>query len=432
MIRRYFLFGLITLLFTVSNYAQYEQTGGFARLRGMGNNPYIVDPYFMTVNPAWGGHYQNFLFGDLGSQQTPWGSGGNGQFVGVNFHLGGGFNLGAMLTRNDFLGFGISRLDPGGLVGQINTYLANAGFQAPSPAGYVVPLNNNLELMASLKTGNTVFGLGVAYASSNSEFAPAQGDGAVGSARQLGFNLGIVSKLTGSLLLDLGASLVMPGADFEPAQGQTTEFSQTIILANARVFWRYSSKLQFVPTVAFLTASGSSELGTSNPNGQSTSTDLPSVTVFTVGLGANYEVGDFLLAGGLGLASASTTNPGGNNVPETSNSVFVFPAWNLGVEWDLLDWLVGRFGYVATTLSNSQESANGQNVDETIFTSFGGPYGVSGTGGGATVGVGFRFGNFSLDATVNEDVLRQGFNNFGGNGGGANTFAYISLSYAMP
>jgi hypothetical protein len=96
MIRRYFLFGLITLLFSVSVYAQYEQTGGFARLRGIGNNPYVVDPYFMTVNPAWGGHYQNFLFGDLGSQTTPWGSGGVGQFIATNFHLGSGFSLGAM------------------------------------------------------------------------------------------------------------------------------------------------------------------------------------------------------------------------------------------------------------------------------------------------------------------------------------------------
>ncbi|HEX9739958.1 MAG TPA: hypothetical protein VGA29_04215 [Ignavibacteriaceae bacterium] len=51
---------------------------------------------------------------------------------------------------------------------------------------------------------------------------------------------------------------------------------------------------------------------------------------------------------------------------------------------------------------------------------------------GATVGVGFMLGNFTLDATVNEDVLRQGLNNLGGNGPGANTFAYLSLSYAMP
>ena len=48
---------------------------------------------------------------------------------------------------------------------------------------------------------------------------------------------------------------------------------------------------------------------------------------------------------------------------------------------------------------------------------------------GATVGVGFRLGSFSLDATVNEDVLRQGLANIGGNGP---TLAYLSASYAIP
>jgi len=48
---------------------------------------------------------------------------------------------------------------------------------------------------------------------------------------------------------------------------------------------------------------------------------------------------------------------------------------------------------------------------------------------GATVGVGFRFGDFSLDTTVNEDVLRQGFNTIGG---GGITFAYLTASYVLP
>jgi len=48
---------------------------------------------------------------------------------------------------------------------------------------------------------------------------------------------------------------------------------------------------------------------------------------------------------------------------------------------------------------------------------------------GITVGVGFRLGDFSLDATVNEDVLRQGLNNIGG---GGSTFSYLTASYALP
>jgi hypothetical protein len=417
MIRRYFLFGLITLLFSVSVYAQYEQTGGFARLRGIGNNPYVVDPYFMTVNPAWGGHYQNFLFGDLGSQTTPWGSGGVGQFIATNFHLGRGFSLGAMLTRNDFNGFSIGSLDPfsavgAGVVSSVNNIIPGA----------VLSMNNNLELMGSIKSGNSAFGLGIAYASTNNEFAPDTGAGAIGSASQLGFNAGVVAELSGSFMIDLGASLMLPSATFEPPAGNNTEASQTIILVNARAFWQYSSRLAFVPSVAFMTASGTVDNGTTPTT---TSADLPSFTLIAAGFGFNYQVGDFLLAGGPGFATVSTTLSSTETSPELTNSAFIFPVWNLGVEWDLADWLVGRFGYVAANASvTTEEPASVNTVNEFIMTQY---FPL-----GATVGVGFMLGNFTLDATVNEDVLRQGLNNLGGNGPGANTFAYLSLSYAMP
>ena len=419
MIRRYFLFGLITLLFSVSVYAQYEQTGGFARLRGIGNNPYVVDPYFMTVNPAWGGHYQNFIFGDLGSQTSAWGSGGVGQFVATNFHLGRGFSLGAMLTRNDFNGFSIGSLDPFSAAGPGAGVISSVNFIIPDA---VIPMNNNLELMGSIKSGNSAFGLGIAYASTNNEFAPDTGAGAIGSASQLGFNAGVVAELSGSFMIDLGASLMLPSATFEPPAGNNTEASQTIILVNARAFWQYSSRLAFVPSVAFMTASGTVDNGTT---ATTTTTDLISFTFIAAGFGFNYQVGDFLLAGGPGFASVSATQSSTETSPELTISAFVFPVWNLGVEWDLADWLVGRFGYVAANASvTEEEQASVNTVNEYIYTVY---FPL-----GATVGVGFMLGNFTLDATVNEDVLRQGLNNLGGNGPGANTFAYLSLSYAMP
>ena len=70
-----------------------------------------------------------------------------------------------------------------------------------------------------------------------------------------------------------------------------------------------------------------------------------------------------------------------------------------------------------------ESPADPTNVNEFVATFFTTPQ------RGATVGVGFRFGDFSLDATVNEDVIRQGFNIIGG--GGA-SFAYLTASYAMP
>ena len=416
MFQKYILSILISLTILSSLLAQeIKQTGGFARIQGMGNNPYIIDPYFITVNPAWGSQYPNFLFGDLGSSAgANFGAGGVGQFVAANFRLGSGLTLGGILSRNDFNGISIARLDPLGIVSTINTIAGNQ----------VIALNNNIELMGTLKAGNFALGLGIAYASTNNEFSPAQGEGYVGSATQLGFNAGILAKLTPGFRLDAGASLILPSASWDPvAPTGTLEGSQTIILVNGRLFIDVSSKFTFVPSVTFLTASGTVDNGLVTP---STSRDLQSATAFLVGAGTNYTVGDFLLAGGVALASVSQTTPGVENVsPELTDSRLIFPVWNLGVEWNLTDWFVGRFGYIAATgsFTHEQDSPTGPigNVDEVINT-FYQPL-------GATVGVGFRLGNFSLDATVNEDVLRQGLNNIGG---GGPTFAYLSLAYAIP
>ena len=410
--RKYTFILVISILIGASAFAQYKQTGGFARLAGMGNNPYIVDPYGTVTNPAWAGYYPNFLFGDLGSSAGAFSSGGVGQFISANFHVGGGLTLGGILTRNDFTGVSIARLDPGGLVDQINAVIGT---------GSVVNLNNNIELLGSYKSGNLVFGFGVAYASTTNETTPATGNGSIGSASQIGFNAGLVAKLGGNFMLDLGASVILPSTSFEPATGNKTEFSQTIIGVNARAFFSYSSKLSFVPTASFLTASGTRDVA-------GTSSDLPSATLISFGIGGNYQVGDFLLAGGPGFATFSTTRSSTTTSPELTTSYFVFPVWNFGVEWNMNDWFVARFGYLAFTIKTSTETAaTTTTVNERIITSFLGPNGFA--GGGATVGVGFRLDNFSLDATVNEDVLRQGFANIGGTGA---TFAYLSLSYSIP
>lgn len=416
MIRRYFASVAIVLFLITSGFAQnVEKTGGYARLLGMGNNPYIMDPYSATINPAWGAVYDNFIYGDLGSTSGAFAPGGVGQFVSANFGIGKDFTLGAILSRNDFNGFSIARLDPGSVFGMGVV----SGLNSIIP-GAAIGLNNNFELMGTMTFGKTSVGLGVAYASTTNEVTPAGVSSSTGSASQLGVNAGVLAQLTGNLKLDLGVTLAMPSAKFKPATGSESKVSQTFIGANARLFWRYSSKLSFVPTLGFLTASGTADNGTATPV---TSTDLPSVTVITAGFGINYIVGDFLLAGGPAFAMSSITTPSVPNVsPETKTSAFTFPLWNLGLEWKMNDWLVGRLGYIAATHSVTVETAaSPTTINEAVNTQFG--------PNGATVGLGFRLGNFSLDATVNEDVLRQGLNNIGG--GGA-TFAYLSVSYAMP
>lgn len=422
MFKRYTLsFFLILCLVPFSFGQKVEKTGGYARILGMGNNPYIMDPFYVSANPAWGGFYDHFLFGDLGSTAGAFAKGGVGQFASVNFKVSDDFTLGGLLTRNDFNGVGIARLDPDGIVGTVNG---------------TTGLNNNLELLATMRMGNTVFGFGVAYASTLNETNPPAGGSTSSSAKQFGFNLGVISKFMSNMTLDFGASLVLPSASFETPLGpgnvtNNQKVSETIIIANARLFWDYSSKLAFVPVVNFLKSSGSQDRQDPADATKLATGDLPSRTALLVGFGINYKVGDFLLAGGPSLAFLKTSQDSDKfNATKSSTTLFAFPIWNLGVEWSMTDWFVARLGYVATTLKTKNETGN-TNVTEVITTSFPVLPGVQ-TSNGATVGVGFRLGSFSLDATVNEDVLRQGLNNLGGNGGGAATFAYLSASYALP
>jgi hypothetical protein len=408
MIRRYFaLAATVLFLFTSVNAQNVDRSGGYARVLSLGNNPYVVDPEGIKVNPAWASEYYNFLWGDIGSNSgAAFGNSSAGQFAGFNFRLADGFTLGALLTANDFNSISIARLDPFGIVGQLN------GIVGP---GTVVPLNNNLEAIASFKLGSSMaLGLGVAYAASKNETTPATGNGTVGKASQLGINAGILANFTRSLMLDLGVSIMMPSASFEPATGNATEVSQSIIAANGRVFFRYNNNVRFVPTVGFLTSSGTIDAG-------GTSTDAPSVMAVGFGFGLEYSTGDFLIVGGPALASLSTTTPAVANVtPELSTSAFVFPVWNLGGEWNATDWLIARVGYTAFTGNTTTESAATTTTINEVTTTFYGTPGVS-------LGLGLRFGGFSLDATVNDDVLRQGL----GNIGGGPTFAYISGSFAF-
>jgi len=396
---------LSTTIVSAVTPATIEKTGGYARIQAMGNNPYIIDPFNMTLNSAWGAYYSDFIMGDLGSTATAFGNDGVGQFIGANFKVGKNMTLGVILARNNFNGqFSILNLDPYGVIGN---------------NGAAIALDNVVELMSTYSLGKHKIGIGLSYASTTNEVNPAGSDPTVNSASQLGLNFGYVSQLSGSLLLDVSLSLLFPGTTSEqPNQGDASA-SETVISFNARTFIRMSEKFKLVPVLQFVTTSASGDV----PSGtESESVDLPSTSVFILGVGFRYQTGDFLFAGGPAYASFSTTTPAVENAsPEFSTGITGFPIWNLGGEWEFADWIVGRMGYMAITGKTSNESpSSSTEVTEAIQTVYG-PTGF-------WLGIGFRTGGFSLDATINDDVLRQGLNTVGGLGA---TFAYISLSVAL-
>ncbi len=393
---------------TAANAQDIHRTGGQARIYSMGNNPYIIDPEFIKLNPAWASDYYNFLWGDIGSNAgAAFGDNSNGQFAGLNVRINSRFTVGGLVTVNTANPFvSISTLDPYGLVQSINNAIG---------INRVVPLNNNFEALASFKYGPSTFGLGIAYAATQNEFDRVGQTAEIGDASQFGINAGLLSRLTGNITIDAGVSLIFPSTSYQPVAGNNTKLSQTILLLNARSFINVSRRLTFVPLIALQSASGSIDAGGS-------SGDLPSLFNFRIGVGANYKIDEFLLAGGVGIDFNSQKTPSIPNVsPQLTNSSVQFPVWNLGAEWIATKWLVARLGYMASTTNSTTETTySTTQTNQNIVTSY--------APGTVTLGIGLRFGGFSLDATVNSDVIRQGLNIIGG---GGPTFAYVSTSYAF-
>lgn len=417
MLKKLTLLGLLMILLYNPLFAQYgrtvDRTGGYARVQSLGASPYITDPYFISANPAWSAKYSNFVHGDIGSSTgDDFGPGGDGQYLGANFRLNSKLTLGGYIVRDDFNGMGIGNLDPFDIVDQINDVAGGLG---------VTELDNNMVLLGAYSQGSHVFGFGFSYASTLNEDNLANGNTFRSSASQFGVQAGYLGRLNNNLTLDASLNLVFPSATVEEPNVNDTEFSETIIDINARMFFNFSQKFTLVPLFRLLNSSGTAKVGDADGV---TNTDLTSYSNLTVGVGFVYTLSDFLFTGGLLYDSFGSTDPEVPGVsPDLTSSVSSFPVWNLGAEYYVLDWMAARAGYFVGSSTVTTETQSGQTEkDERIRSAF------FPANGGYTLGLGFRFDGFSLDATVNEDVLRQGLNNIGG--GGA-TFAYISVSYAF-
>ncbi len=101
MLKKHFTILLLLVIMTFGVFAQ-SIPSGTARYEALGYNPFIMDAATdINRNPAWGGMYRNYGFGDLG-RATGESSDFylDGQYVGVNFGLGKTFNAGLILNKN--------------------------------------------------------------------------------------------------------------------------------------------------------------------------------------------------------------------------------------------------------------------------------------------------------------------------------------------
>ncbi|MBI5021099.1 MAG: hypothetical protein HZB59_06670 [Ignavibacteriales bacterium] len=252
--------------------------------------------------------------------------------------------------------------------------------------------------------------------------------------------------------------------------------SATELQLAARGKFKINNKFNFVPYAMFATVSGepkedkavmktSSETRFLNAFPRTFSME-ESGTAFAFGLGGEYKTQSFYFAGGVSFQSGSVEmkmDTTGSYIDyyyfpaDTVTRSFsgtetytytALPVINLGAEWWATDWLACRLGYqraigsvkhefeakwtrtdrqgTSLTQSETYKYENNQSIAHSMMLV--GGLNPSTFDGLVTMGVGFKFGGFSLDATVSEEALRRGLGLFGSNDN-LNTFGFMTASY---
>lgn len=193
---------------------------------------------------------------------------------------------------------------------------------------------------------------------------------------------------------DIGVNLELPHAKAEQ-DTLTNTWSGFGFGINARKF--YGDKTKIVPLVVLSYRKSNSKFFP-----DANKTDFTDVT-FGLGLGINHNINeDNLLVMAIEPFGYSSSKAKVDLGTETTNSTITIPGLYMGVESKIRTWLKGRLGVAQVFQSNtSKVTPNGQ--PETKTTSYSTPYNV-------TFGLGFNFGDFVVDAGINEGLFFDGPN----------------------
>lgn len=438
------------LILAVASLASAQPiSGGMARELAMGGtqagtgivlNPFIMeDPTLLLVNPAYQVMYKDYAWFNIGGGAVNGSSlssdGYGNQNAGVAFSISDVMNLGVILSYDPSF--------ESQLISNLESFVnARRYHQNGTGAQDIYPIQNVWELVGSWHLSSMDLGLGISYGSSNDE---SQGSTTVptsydqdASASVLGIRAGAIFSLGGSNSLDASAQLHLDkAADNEkttPSPNNYGDYSAsgTEFQFTARAKFVVSPKFNFVPYGMIYTVSASPTENT-EPTGVTGTPDAItwSATAYAVGLGGEYRANNFYLAGGLSFQSAQAKTEDSSG---TSTSTYTaIPVVNLGVEWTILDWLTGRAGYQRMIGSADSKFEGKTYTDEgsgsypMSYVEVGG-INTSTWDGLVTLGVGMKFGNFAVDATVSDEALRRGLGLIGANDD-INTFGYMTASY---
>jgi hypothetical protein len=198
--------------------------------------------------------------------------------------------------------------------------------------------------------------------------------------------------------MDLGAFVELPSAKHDSA-ATINKWSGFGFGIAGRMFRGQATKLVPLVLLNYRTTTSKFEPGTAK-------TDYADMNL-GLGLGVNHELNEnnllVMAVEILGMQSSKETrkNYGGGN-GEVTNTRTTLPGLYIGVESKIKHWLTGRLGaaqvYQSITLKDKPEGGT-----EAKSTTQSSDFNVS-------FGLGFNFGDFTLDAAVNEGLFFDGPN----------------------
>jgi hypothetical protein len=404
---KHFLAVVLLLVMVAGSYSQ-SIPSGTGRYSPLGSSPFILDAHIdMLNNPAWNNYYRDYAFGDL----TPFvGSESDGEFnghAGVTFAVGKKWNLGMIINK---------RQD---LYGLFNSY-SGLGANIQPNNQPIVPFMGLIGVSAS-KTLH--LGLAPYIAMGNSERTDTSGGLNVkNSSMSFGANLGMIYMIKkgwveGAIRFRMNSfenDSTVGGVNTLGDNDGGLEFG---IGLRAWIYPKKGSKVAIVPLLGFSmynftprVVSGSvTVLGSEN-----------SYMNINGGVGLNWPViDDIQIAGGVTLAynTAKATYSDTTGSYENKATDFVAPGFNMAVETRIAEWLTGRMGF-SKAVNTGDFETNTQTFSNLLASSVASTF---------SLGAGFHFGRFSIDATVNERWFKNGINFVSGES--SELFGEMSASY---
>ncbi|MCI0450479.1 MAG: hypothetical protein L0Y79_11990 [Chlorobi bacterium] len=397
-----FLAVMFLLVMAVGVYAQ-SIPSGTGRYSALGNSPFILDAHIdMLNNPAWNTQYRNYAFSDL--NQFGESSDFDGH-AGVTFALGKKWNLGMVVNRRQdgWNNFSVDSVNAPivpfmGLIG----YTASKDFQI-GLAPYVAMWNAKW-------TGDTSY----TYDRSSSS---------------LGANLGIIYMVKKGWI-EGNVKFRMNKYKDETTVGGTLTTQENdggIELSVGLRGWIYpskGSKVAVVPLLGFYTYSYTPKTTVGSTTVEGNENNWLNING---GVGLNWPiVDDIQIAGGVqafyNTYKASFSDTTGTY--ESKFTDFIAPVFNMAVETRIADWITGRLGFVkGINMGSDEYTAPSTTLEYSDLSAF--------NSSSISLGAGFHFGRFSIDATVSERWLKQGPYWISGsnNQNSEDLFGIISASY---